>query len=269
MSTSYRCALVVTLLAFAQLSAGAACPQRPRFPQLQGLTDEQATARVHRAAAQRQRMVGTLKAKLPGLKGVVMSADIDVAVEPPARLSVAVRSFFQQPTQILVTDGDVVTIFDATGGEAVFLRGPVSARALAKVLPIPLWPHEVVQVFLARPPAEARGRLLAVDQDNGTYDLWLEAPGQAPCQLTVRASDDAILRWQHFKRDGSPLLDVVYGELRNVGAAVLPHHWTLTLAQPAQTTLLFSATDVVFNGEALPDTAFHLDPPPTAILQPL
>ena len=174
------------------------------FPQLEGLTDQQAPARVLAAAARRQRMVGTVKAKLPGLQGVVMSADLDVAVEPPAFLSVGVRSFFEQLMQMLVTDGEIVTIFDATQGEAVFLRGPVTASALSKVLPIPLWPHEVVQVFLARPADGARGRLVGVDEDKGTYDVWLEAPGNAPCQVTARATDDAIVKWQHFKRVAVP-----------------------------------------------------------------
>ena len=267
-----RALLIVGALACALLSSGSACPRRTTFPQLEGLTDAQATARVLGAASTRQRMVGTIKAKLPGLQGVVMSADLDVAVEPPARLSVAVRSFFEQPMQMLVTDGQLVTVFDASQGEAVFMRGPVTARALTKVLPIPLWPHEVVQVFLARPPDDARGRLVGVDEDNGTYDVWLEAPGQAPCQVTVRAGDDAILAWQHFTRDGRPLLRVTYGDLRTIasttGDAVLPHAWTLTLTEPKQ-TLLFVATDVTFNGEPLPDEAFRLEPPPGANVRPL
>lgn len=261
-------ALVGALLMGALVCTSSACPHRATFPALRSLTDAQATARVHAAAARRQRMGGTVKAKLPGLQGVVMSADLDVALEPPARLSVAVRSFFEQPMQVLVTDGSVVTIFDASKGEAVFLRGPVTASALGKVLPIPLWPHEVVQVFLAHPPDNARGRLVGVDEDAGTYDLWLEAFGAAPCQVTVRASDDAIVRWQHFQRDGRPLLDVRYGDLRAVGDAVMPYAWTLTVTEPRQ-TLLFIATDVIFNGAPLPDEAFRLEPPPGATVQPL
>lgn len=250
------------------------CVPRVPFPDLSTLSDAEATARVHRAAAQRERLVGTVKARLPGLEGVVMNATLDVAAEPPARLSVAVRSFFEQPMQMLVTDGAEVTIFDATQGAPVFRRGSVSAGAVSRILPIPLWPHEVVEVLLARPPAQARGRLVGVDEEKGTYDIWFEPLGDAPFQLTVRARDDAILRWQHFRKDGRPLLDVVYGDLRTVETAervaVMPAGWTLTLldTEPAQ-TLIFSALDLEQNGPPLPADAFRLEPPANVPLLPL
>lgn len=250
------------------------CYPAVRFPELALLTDSEATARVQRAAARRQRLVGTLKARLPGLEGVVMNATLDVAAEPPARLSVAVRSFFEQPMQMLVTDGSEVTLFDATQGTPVFRRGPVTADTISRLLPIPLWPHEVVEVFLAHPPAQARGRLVGVDEKNGTYDVWFEPLGDAPFQLTVRARDDAVLRWKHFRKDGRPLLDVVYGDLRTVETdgitAVMPAAWTLTLLdrEPPQ-SLVFAAVDVQQNGPPLPPDAFRLEPPDTMPLLPL
>lgn len=259
--------LILSIVVVAGLAGG--CPHRPPGVDLSNLTDEIATARVHQAAARRQRMVGTVKAKLPGLEGVVMSANVDVAVEPPARLSVAVRSFFEQPQQMLVTDGSTVTIFDATQGAPVFKQGPVNARAVSLLLPIPLWPHEVVEVFLAHPRDDAKGRLVGVDEEKGTYDVWFEPPGDAPFQLTVRAVDDAILRWQHHKKDGTPSLDVRYDDLRAVGDAVLPFSWTLTTAEDPPRSLVFVATDVTFNGPPLGDDAFRLNPPANVPLLPL
>lgn len=266
--------IALTVIAGALLMT--ACPHRvTTLPELEGLTDAQATARIMNSAARRERMSGVVKAKLPGLQGVVMSATLDVAVEPAAKLSVAVRSFFEQPQQVLVTDGTLVTLYDATSGEPVFLRGPVSARAVAKVLPIPLLPDEVVALFLARPFAESRGRLIAVDHDKATYTVWLESPGHAPVQITARVGDDAIVRWQHFKRDGRPLLDVTYADHRSVTSergveAIAPFAWTITLVDrtPPQ-ALLFTASDVAFNGPPLPDDAFRLEPPPGVSVLPL
>jgi hypothetical protein len=273
--TARQSALALACLTVAGVLV-AGCPPAVPLPDLRTLTDAQATARVHQAAARRERMVGTVKARLPGLEGVVMNATLDVAVEPRARLSVAVRSFFEQPMQMLVTDGTVVTVFDATQGGPIFRRGAVNARAVSLLLPIPLWPHEVVQVFLARPPPGIRGRLVGVDEKQGTYDVWFEPAGEAPFQLTVRAADDAIVRWQHFKRDGRALLDVSYGDLKSValgggrGEAVLPFAWSLTLVdREPKETLLFTATDVIFNGPPLPEDAFRLDPPANVPLLPL
>lgn len=264
------------LVTLAIVFTATACPPRvSTLPELESLTDAQATSRIVNAAARRERMYGVVKAKLPGLQGVVMSATLDVAVEPAAKLSVAVRSFFEQPQQVLVTDGTIVTLYDATSGEPVFMRGPVSARAVSKVLPVPLLPDEVVALFLARPFEQSRGRLVGVDHEKATYDVWLESPGHAPAQITARVADDAIVRWQHFKRDGRPLLDVTYADFRPVtGAngveAVAPFAWTITLVDrtPAQ-ALLFTASDVTFNGPALPEDAFRLEPPPGVNVLPL
>jgi hypothetical protein len=271
-----RRALVIAMLAIAIVVSASACPHRvTTLPELEGLTDAQATSRIVHAAARRERMNGVVKAKLPGLQGVVMSATLDVAVEPAAKLSVAVRSFFEQPQQVLVTDGTLVTLYDSTSGEPVFMRGPVSARAVAKVLPVQLLPDEVVALFLARPFAQSRGRLVGVDHDKATYTVWLESSGHAPAQITARVSDDAIVRWQHFKRDGRPLLDVTYADLRPIRGddgveAVAPFAWTITLLDRApEQQLLFTASDVTFNGAALPDDAFRLEPPPGVNVLPL
>ena len=245
-----------------------ACPHTVPQVDLSTLTDATATARVHHAASRRERMTGTVKGKLPGLQGVVMSADLDVALQLPSSLSVAVRSFFEQPQQELVTDGKIVTLYDATSGTPQFRRGPVDAKVIGKILPVPLWPKEVVEVFLARPPDDAKGKLVAVDEKAGTYDVMMEPDVDAPFQLTVRASDDAIVRWQHYRKDGTQSLDVVYGDLRVVGDAVLPFSWTLTVVDTQQ-ALVFVGTDVTWNGPALPDDAFRLDPPPSLPLLPL
>lgn len=263
------CAAPLVVIGLVAMLAGG-CPARPALPDLSNLTDREAVARVHQAAARRARMVGTLKARLPGVEGMLMNATLDVAAEPPARLSVAVRSFFEQPMQVLVTDGDVLTLFDATQGTPVFRRGAVDARAVSLLLPVPLWPHEVVEVLLARPPPGARGRLVAVDEARGTFDVWLESAGGAPSRLTIRAIDDGVVRWQHFRKDGRPVVDVEYGDLRPVGNAVMPFAWTMKLLdrEPAA-ALILTATDVIFNGPTLGDDAFRLDPPPGTPVLPL
>jgi hypothetical protein len=247
-----------------------ACPHPVGFPDLKSLTDDTATARVMNAAQRRERMQGLIKARLPGLQGVVASADLDVAAQPAAKLSIAVRSFFEQPMQMLVTDGATVTIFDATKGTPTFLRGKADARTIEKIITIPLMPNEVVEVLLARPPDGARGRLLGVDEKEGTYELAFESPGHAPFQVMARAKDDAILRWRLFYDDGRPRITVEYGDFRALGDAVVPFAWSIQrLDTEAKEQVHFSAVDVTFNGPALPDDAFRLEPPEGIPIIPL
>src|SRR5437764_1230141 len=79
--------------------------------------------------------------------------------------------------------------------------GAVDARAISKVLPIPLWPDEVVAVFLAHPRDDAKGRLAHVDEKAGTYDVAFEPEGGGAFDVIVRAKDDAIVAWHQYKRD--------------------------------------------------------------------
>ncbi|MBI1946466.1 MAG: hypothetical protein HYS27_12265 [Deltaproteobacteria bacterium] len=261
------------LLAAAALLLGVAatgCPHGAPLPNLDGLTDQVAAARARAGGERRARMVGTLKARLPGIEGVVASADLDVALQPRGMLSVAVRSFFEQPMQMLVTDGEQVTVFDATGGQPAFFRGAADTATLSRVLPLPLSPREAVAIFLARPPVEGTARLVGVDREAGTFDLWFEPPDLGPCQVTVRAVDDALVRWRAFKRDGRPLLEVGYADLRPADGTVVPFAWHVRrLDVTPEQALDFSATDVTWNGPPLPADAFRLEPPPGTELLPL
>ncbi len=261
-------ALAAAALCAIALAAG--CPHGAALPNLEGLTDEVAVARARQSGERRMRLAGTLKARLPGIEGVVASADLDVALQPRAMLSVAVRSFFEQPMQMFVTDGAQVTVYDATQGQPLFFRGSADAASLARVLPLPLSPREAVAIFLARPPVDGGARLVSVDRESGAYELWLEPPDMGPCQVTVRASDDAVLRWRLHRRDGRPLLEVRYGDLRAANGATVPFAWHVRRldVEPEQ-ALDFVATDVTWNGPPLPAEAFVLEPPAGTELRPL
>lgn len=255
-ATPLVCAVLAALPLFV------ACP-KPDALALRALTSEQATARVLNVARRHERMGGLVKARLPGIEGMVASVDLDVALEPPARVSVAVRSFFDQPMQVLVTDGREVTVFDATQGVPLFLRGPANERTLQRVLPLPLRPEELVQVMLARPPLDARGRLVSVDEDAGTYTVHLEAFGHGPVDVTARVQDDAIMVWRQHRKDGRALLEARYSDHRMVGDVALAHRFVLTrLDTPTHEAVEILATDLDYNGPPFEDVAFQLIPPP-------
>ena len=255
----------------ALVAALCACGHGSNTFDMRALTSKEVIARVLADAAGRDRLTGTVRARIPGVAGVVASADLDVAVQAPAALSVAVRSFFDQPSQVLVTDGTTFTLFDTSDGNPVFYQGAPSAAAMERLLALPVSPNEAVQIFLQRPPPGARARLLDRGDALGVFHVWLEAIGQGPVELGVRAADGAILSWRVHARDGSPLLDVSYGDFVVVGAARFARHFTITMlgGQNAGKALAFDAVDVVYNGTALPADAFVLVPTPGVTVRSL
>jgi len=105
-------------------------------------------ARAARAVAGRQRLsaVGQLSG-VPGLGGLNLTADL--VVERPARLYVGVRGFFGPPSDEVWTDGqNFLWRSIRPGGGA---RGPATADALGRLLPVPLPPAQWVGLLLGLP----------------------------------------------------------------------------------------------------------------------
>lgn len=229
------------------------------------LSHADARDRLARSAALRSRMTGAVKARLPGLQGVVLNADLDVAAQVPGQLSVAVKSFFEAPAQVFVTDGERVTLYDATSGAPVFYVGTVSQRALEKVLQLPLAPVDAVDLVLGRPPIakDSRVRVTKVQPEAGLYEVSVESPQRGQTVLVMRAADDVVVEWRAFHPDGRPLLVARCEDLRRAGELTFAHRITIEVMDGEKPrTVVLEAKDVVWNGTVVPPEAFHLDPPP-------
>jgi hypothetical protein len=234
------------------------------------------STRLQRSAAARHQAEGTIKAALPGLQGVAMQATVDVAAVAPQRLSVAVRSFFDLPMQVLVADGDTVTLYDATSGAGRFARGPATPATLQRVLGVPLMPDDVVALLLGRAPIDARAdwpapriSVQSVDAAAGTYTAVIERAGRGALWWTARLVDDALVGAVAFAGDGRRLVEVKATDIRPENGVLLAHSLSLHLVPADEGGAFAEARDVVltvqelrFNGEAIANEAFVLEPPP-------
>jgi hypothetical protein len=233
------------------------------------------TARLQRNAVARHQAEGTIRAALPGLQGVAMQATVDVAAVAPQRLSVSVRSFFDLPMQVLVADGDTVTLYDATSGAGRFARGPATPATLQRVLGVPLMPDDVVALLLGRAPIDARADWPAprvgvqnVDAVAGTYTAIIERAGRGALWWTARLVDDALVSAVAFAGDGRRLVEVTASDIRPENGVLLAHSLSLHLVPADEGGAFAEARDVVltvqelrFNGEAIANEAFVLQPP--------
>jgi len=267
---------LVVVLVFALVAVG--CPHRVAGVDVSTLTHESVRARLQQSAAHRSSMQGVIKARLPGLEGVVVNATIDVAGRAPGDLFVAVRSFFEVPQQVLVSrqnDGSgEVTLYDASSGAPHFFRGPATEKTLQRVLGVPLAPDDVVALLLARPPLDERPgwppprvRLIGVDEEAGTYTARIERAGRGPLVVTVDARNDTLLQATVARGDGRELVAAVFEAPRVVAGVVFAGRVKLTVIETGQ-ELVLEVQEATWN-EAIADEAFTLAPPDGMKLEPL
>jgi hypothetical protein len=266
-----RTRLFTLALVACALCTQTACP-KPDTRVVTSLSTEQAVGRLTASANRRLRLAGQLKGHLPGLAGMVGSVDLDVIAEPAGNLSVAVRSFFEQPLLVLATNGTTASVVDTLHSR--FLKGLVNDRTLARVLPLPVRPEEVVGLLLGRAPVDTmRARLDSVDDEHGTYDTAFEAPRRGRVLLTARTSDDAIVRWRSFRTDGRPVLDVAIDvptlDVKQAGDIAWARSWHVQVFGDDPQDIELESVDVVHNGPAVDASAYVLEPPPGVTAEPL
>ncbi|MDP2340859.1 MAG: DUF4292 domain-containing protein [Deltaproteobacteria bacterium] len=268
--TAAAAAVVVAFAVF----FGGGCPHHPELPDVSTLTDEQVSARLHKSAERRRTLEGVIKARLPGLEGVVVNATLDVAVRAPADLSVAVRSFFDMPQQVLAAFNGEVVLYDATTGSPRFFRGPASDRTLTRVLGLPLGPDDAAALLLGRAPLDTRAgwppprlRLVSVDEEHATYTVQIDRPGRGAVVVTARATDDALVSAELFRGDGRKLVSARFEQLKDHDGVVFADRIALIVKDTGQ-ALVLEVQEARFN-QPLDDVAFILVPPEGSVVLPL
>lgn len=229
-------------------------------------------------AASRSRFEGVITAALPGLEGVVVNATLDVAVSAPSQLSVAVRSFFEVPQQILVASDGVVTLYDATDGTPRFSRGPASDQSLRNLVGLPLAPDDAVALLLGRAPLEPSQsgwpapRLRVQDATTDTFGVVIERAGRGAIEWRARCEDGALVSATFFSGDGRPIVAALVLE-RDVGddGVVSPRRIRVSLLPESgrRGEVVLLVKEGRFNGPPLPPEAFVLEPPPGVPLSAL
>ena len=254
------CAMVAVLLL-----TSTACPRNSPWPQAKDLTAEKARLRLLKDSEHRERMGAFVKARMDGIVGVLAKVDVDLIVEVPTRVHFSVRSFFEQPLLVFATEGVTATVLDGTGKSGpVFYKGPVSSSLLSTFLRTPLWPAEVVSLFLGiAPVAGAKAEQMAIDDEKGTYSLALRPRRGDVSVVTARLVDDALEKIEVYGSDGKLRYRMTYSDFRPVGELTFAHRWFFEAATPEGTLegVHFAAEEVEFNGARFDDRAFALQIP--------
>ena len=147
---------------------------------------------VQARAASLQSVRGEAKVELFSEEGYTPFSLVAVAARPD-RLHLEVLSPFDMPLGILTADTGSFQLYSLE--EKLFLHGPASAENIARLIPLPLPPAELVELLLGSVPLLPDPQELRWDPTRGCYELQValaEGPRQRlwldPRDLTPRES---------------------------------------------------------------------------------
>ena len=115
------------------------------------------------------RALGRLTALTPD--GRVRLRAVFVA-ERPRSFRVETLTPFEQPVDVMVSDGERLWLLR----EGRLFEGPATSDNVARVLPLPLLPEEIVETLLGGVPVSKRFRPRAVSKDGDRWVLSLTGP---------------------------------------------------------------------------------------------
>jgi hypothetical protein len=247
------------------------CKKEPVWPQIKGLTPQTAVDRLAIECAKRDRVEGLLNAKLKGFKGLWANANIDVAAERPAQLHLAVRSFFDQPVQVMVTDGDMLSIYDASSsGGPRFYQGLLEGHGFDTLLPVPLNSGDIVSMLLGCAAIDQLPSDLQIDKWKGTYSITVMEPSGHQKMVTARLRDDVLLEAKIVDAQGKLLLRTLFEDHQLVQGVVFAHGWTITASTSrGGESFAIQGRDLQFNGPPLAPETFQFPPPTGFEILPL
>ncbi len=225
-------------------------------------TPDAASQRLGRALMESQREREGLRHALRGRSRVSLDGAVNgsfskqvVLLERPARLRLEVIGLLNQRVAILATDGDRYALFRRESPELE--RGAVHPGVLWEVAGVPLTPELAVALLLGLPPVPEPDAPFYATRDGGAVEVNFRGVGDSLRSFHF----DTLGRLVAFRLAGSKgelLLDVRYGDFRDVGDGSFAHNLELSFPeQEAKATVAFR--EVELNPEIAPEL-FELSP---------
>lgn len=251
-----------TFRALALAVAVAACrpgpvapPDTSPLPSAEVLAEE-----LRQDAAARTSMRSLGRVTYFGEKGRVRLSAVLLA-ERPGKLRVETLSPLEQPVDVMVTDGQRLTLL--SGGR--LREGPATPENIARLIPISLWPEELVEVLLGGVPRSERYRPSALERHpdrEGRWRLSLLAEGGQRVELAVEPASRRIEEVVSREAGGRVSFTVRYDEHEAIAGlpGELPRRIVIEMKEPElEVTIKLRELEVNVPMDA---ELFRLIPPP-------
>jgi hypothetical protein len=180
-----------------------------------------------------------------------------VAVRRPASLRIAALDPLGNPAAVLVADEQgKFALLDTRAN--VYYRGPATAENLARLIPAPLRPAELVALLLGAPPPLPGGVPVSAYRIDGGSVLVQNAPGGISQEIAA-GSDLRIERVRRFR--GKDLMwSAALEDHDDKGGVQMP--MLLHFSVPREKTEVELTLRDRLIGRPPPSGAFQLGPPP-------
>ncbi|MBN4077437.1 DUF4292 domain-containing protein [Sulfobacillus acidophilus] len=238
------------------------CPKRAQLKIPKFITTKSIINNLKNQGAKRTQMSGVLLAKQRGLKAILPGTTIDVIVQKPSSFYFSIRSFFEQPMQVLTSDSKQIYALDLTD-----LKNPqlwsygVEEMSFFNILPIPLEADEIVNIFLGIAPLEnAEISQIYFDEYKHTYALLLTQEAGIVTKIVIDAANDTLLKLTKINAAGQVVYDITYSNFSEVKGINFAHKWFFHIANDKdEYDIILSAKNLSFNGKPLDDDVFKLE----------
>ncbi len=252
----------------AAVLALAGCP-RPavRNPDTRPLpAPEEARRMVEEASRARKSLRALGRVTYFGEQGRVRLGFVEV-VERPGRFRFETLSPLEQPIDVMVSDGERLSLLR----EGKLHEGPATPENVARLLPVPLRPHEIVDVLLGGVPLSETfqlDRLEWAEEPADHWRLWLKSVGGEAGELIIDPARRVVVRATVLRPDGKPRLVVHFDDFEDVGQrGLFPREVRMEVPdQEMEVTLKLKEVEL---DVALEPSLFELKAPPGVGVVPL
>lgn len=199
-----------------------------------------------------------------GKEGRVRLRIVEV-VERPDRFRFETLSPLEQPIDLMTCDGSRLRLLS----KGALREGPATPENIARLLPLPLRPEEVVEIMLGGAPISGRFTPRNVEwTDDDQWRLMLDGPEGEVGELIIDPTGPVATRATLKRANGDVRLGLTFDDLEPIaGGGRLPRTIALSLPDDGLEVSI-RLKEVEVNVEVSP-TLFTITPPPGVIPEPL
>lgn len=260
---AFAWAIVIAIVAFRCRPSPS--PHPAKLPPLPA--PERALEVVREAGKERRNLRALGRVTYFGEKGRVR-LKAAIVVERPARFRFETISPLEQPIDVMASDGTRLWLLS----NGKLSEGRASAENVAKLLPLPLEPAEVVDTLLGGVPSAHRFRAVGIAREDEGDERWLlslEGNAGESARVSVDPVRRVVVRMELLEPGGDVRLGVTFEDFEGAGESTGELPRTIRLRMPSRDLDVHIKLKEVDVNVPLEEGLFRIVAPPGVASEPM